>query len=277
MTIATTRTAPRPTMGALRQTLRLTRMEFTLFMRYKTAWLFLAMALFLIAVPLNTPGEEVFGGMASNELSALGMMGSIAVIIGVGHPSNVFTARREALVLKRMRAGGVPSAALFGAVTAIVAGFSLVIAALGVGLMVSVGAGMPQDPVMLLFAVALSAVPMTFLGLLITPLARNAESAQMAAMAPIMLLLFSGGVMPVGLFPDILHKIFSLLPSAATGQLIQAGYTGYDVFGGFEGASAVGPFELWVAALPSIGVLFAWTAVLGVAVHRWFKWDPRQA
>ncbi|GAA1450097.1 ABC transporter permease [Nocardiopsis tropica] len=268
---------PRPTIGRLRQTARLTRTEFTLFVRYKTAWMFLALPMFLLVVSLGMESYEVFPGVDSTAMSMAGMLGSIGLIVGLGHASNVFTARREALVLKRLRVSGVPQSAIFGAVIGVVALFSLLVAVLMTAVTSAFTGSMPQDPVMLLVAVLLSTVPMTLLGLLVTPMVRNAEAAQMAAMVPMMILLFLGGLfIPLGMLPDPLREAMMLLPVAPVTLMAQAAFTGYDVFGGLEAATQPGYLGLWAAALPSICVVLAWTAVLALLVRRFFKWDPRQ-
>ncbi|MCY9786266.1 ABC transporter permease [Nocardiopsis sp. EMB25] len=275
----TTAPAPttRPSLGWFRRTLRLTRAEFTLFVRYKTAWLFLAMPLVFLFVTLQMPDDEVLDGVGYAELSVAGVLGTIGVLVGIGHASNVFTARRESLVLKRLRVSGVPPLVIFGATTAIIVFFSLVVAAVMVGLIAVLLGELPRDPLMLALAVVLSAVSMTMVGLLLTPFVRNAEGAQMVSVLPMMVLLLMGGVFfPLDLLPDTVRQVVELLPVAPAAQLAQAAYTGYDVFGGYQGAGTPGYLGLWAAALPSLLVLLAWTLALALAVERRFRWDPRQ-
>lgn len=277
-TTAAPETTARPAaMSPVRQTLRLARTEFTLFIRYKTAWMFLGLSLFMFLVPMSLPNDPVLGDIGSADLAMIAAMGSIGLIIGIGHPSNVFTARRESLVLKQLRVNGVTQGALFGAVALLVVVMSLAIAVLGVGLIYANSGSLPGDPVMLVLAITLSAVSMSFLGLCITPLVRTAESAQMAAMVPMMFLLFTGGnIMPATNFPDPFVEMLSFLPSTAAGQLAQASYTGYDVFSGYGSATPAGFAELWVAALPAVGLLLLWTVLFAVLAFRTFRWDPRQ-
>ncbi|NYH52378.1 ABC-2 type transport system permease protein [Nocardiopsis arvandica] len=278
--MSTTTAAPprsRPSIGWPRQTLRLTRTEFTLFVRYKTAWMFLALPLFLLFVAMGLPSEDVFPGVSSSTLSMAATLGSIGVIVGVGHASNVFTARRESLVLKRLRVSGVPQLAIFGALTGVVVLFSVLVAVLMAALIFATSGVLPRDPLMLLLAVVLSALSMTLVGLLITPTVRNAEAAQMAAMVPMMILLFASGVfLPMDLLPDTARQVVQLFPATPSSDMAQAAYSGYDVFGGYADAEEPGYLGLWAAALPSVGVMFAWIAVLGLLVRRYFRWDPRQ-
>lgn len=277
---ATTAPAPptRPRVSPLKQTLRLTRTEITLFARYKTAWMYLALPLFFAFLSMQFPSDPVVAGLGVGELMMLSMTGVISLIIGLGHASNVFTARRESLVLKRLRVSGVPGVALFGGVIGVVFAFSLLLAAVVIGLVMAMPeGGFPRDPVMLVTAILLGSIVFSLMGVAVTPLVRNAEMAQMAAMVPMMVLLFaSGGILPLEFLPETARTIVGLLPALPAGELVQAAYSGYDVFGGPEGATEQSVLGLWGAALPSLAVLVGWIAVLSLVVARFFRWDPRQ-
>lgn len=267
---------PRPAKSRASQTLRLARTEFTLFIRYKTAWLYLVLPLPLVFVMSAQPSAEVLPGVDTPDLAMAGIIGMVGMFLGIGHVSNVFTARRESLVLKRLRASGVPAQAIFGAVLLLVFLFMLLVAAVIAGLVYAVNGTLPSDPVMLLLAVALSCAAMTLLGLLFTLFVRSAEAAQLTAIVPIMVLMFlGGGFLPLDALHDTLRQVVWFLPAAPVTELIQAAYTGFDVFGGVEGAAPLGAVGLWAAGLPSIAVMLAWIVVLGYAVHRFFRWDPR--
>ena len=267
----------RPATSWLRQTLRLTRTELTLFLRYKTAWMYVVLPLILFLPALAGPSPELFEGFTTTELGLAGAIGGIGVILGIGHASNVFTARRESLVLKRLRVSGVPQSAIFGAMIMFVFVVSLAVTALVVAALFAVGQLLPADPLMLVFSVFLGVVAMSLIGLLITPLVRNAEAAQMAAMVPLLILLYLGGIiMPLEAMGDSVRQVAQLLPVVPTVEMAQAAYSGHDVFGGVEGAEAMGFVGLWVSALPSIGLMLGWIAVLSLLVRRYFRWDPRQ-
>src|SRR5699024_9532367 len=127
-------TGRRPSVSPLKQILRLTRTEFTLFVRYKTAWMFLFLPLLFAFLALQMPNDEVLPGFGMAEMVMLSMMGAISLVLGLGHVSNVFTARRESLVLKRFRVSGVPQVVIFGGIIGVVTVFSLFIAVLMGGL-----------------------------------------------------------------------------------------------------------------------------------------------
>ncbi|WP_041561748.1 ABC transporter permease [Nocardiopsis alba] len=250
-----TRTAP----SVFAQTLRLTRTEFTLFVRYQTAWLYLLMPMVLFVPLMSMPSAPAFGDYTTTDLSIAAALLGIGLMLGIGHASNVFAARRESLV------------------TLLVLLFTLLLTALVVAVISAMNGTAPADPVLLGVAVLLCTTAMTFVGLLITSLVRNAESAQMFSTLPMLFLLMTGGIFfPLELMPGPVGAVAGLLPVAPAAEMAQAAYTGYDVFGGFEGAEAVGTLELWTASLPSIAVMLVWIVVLALAVGRFFKWDPRR-
>ena len=268
----------RPATSWLRQTLRLTRTELTLFLRYKTAWMYVVLPLIMFMPALAGPSVELFEGFTTTELGLAGAIGGIGVILGIGHASNVFTARRESLVLKRLRVSGVPQSAIFGAMMVFVFVVALAVTALVAAALFAVGQLLPADPLMLVFSVFLGVVAMSLIGLLITPLVRNAEAAQMAAMVPLLILLYlSGIVLPLEAMGDGVRQVAQLLPVFPTVEMAQAAYSGHDVFGGVEGAEAMGFVGLWLSALPSIGLMLGWIAVLSLLVRRYFRWDPRHS
>ncbi|MEV6818008.1 ABC transporter permease [Nocardiopsis dassonvillei] len=277
-TTDTTDTAgARPGVSWTKQAVRLARTEFTLFARYKTAWMYLALPLFFAFMTTNLPDDEVVPGFGMGQMAMVATIGSIGLILGVGHPSNVFTARRESLVLKRLRVSGVPQLAVFGGVIGAVVVFSLAITVVVAALVLVFFGSLPRDPLMLAVAVVLSSVMFSLMGLLITPIVRNAESAQMISMLPMLVLLFvGGGLIPLEFLPETARVVIGFVPSVPAGEMAQTAYSGYDAFRGFGDGEEKGYLALWVAALPSIGIMLAWIAVLALLVRRYFRWDPRQ-
>ncbi|MFC3999780.1 ABC transporter permease [Nocardiopsis sediminis] len=281
---ATVRAAASPRPGAgrtpvnrRRQALRLLRTELVLFYRYRVALFFAAFPLVFVAFYLPLEGQEALPGIDAAALSMSGIPILAALALGLMHVPNVYAARREQLVLKRFRASGVAPAALFGATTLSVL---LVAAALTAAVTAIVAArygALPADPVLMLAGAALITVVMSLLGIAFTSLTRNAESAQMMSIVPFMLLYGASGlVVPLEILPDQVAAVCRLLPAAPAADLVRSGYWGHDLFGGGNGAAPAGFAELWTAALPSLGVLLAWTAV-AVFLLRYVRWDPRQA
>lgn len=262
--------------NAIHQALRLTRTEFTLLYRYRTALFFVLFPLVFVALALVSGGESPIPGVDGTVLAVAGTPAVIAMMIGIMHVSNIYAARREQLVLKRFRAGGVAPFALFAATTlsvlAAVAVLTLVVVAV---LGVRHGA-LPADPVLVAVTVLLTAVTMSLLGAASTRFARNAESAQMMSMFPFLLFLAaSGATVPLEMFPDTVAAAARLLPMAPAVDLLRAGYLGYDLFGDYAGAAPATGLDLWSAALPSLALVLVWTAI-AVFSLRFFRWDPRR-
>ncbi|QBI52316.1 ABC transporter permease [Streptomonospora litoralis] len=275
--VAATRTAAqRRPVSPMRQALRLTRTEFTLMYRYRTALFFVLFPLVFVGLSMVARGDSPIPGVDAAALNAAGTPAIIAMMIGIMHVSNIYSARREQLILKRFRASGVPPTALFGATTlsvlaVVVLLSAVVVAGLGIGFGV-----VPADPVLVVLSVLVTTVTMALLGAALTRFARNAESAQMISMVPFLLLYASSGLMiPLEIFPDQVATAAQLLPTAPAVDLIRSGYLGYDLFGGVAQAQSATGAELWIAALPSLAVLLAWLAIAVLAV-RFFRWDPRQ-
>ncbi|MUL43976.1 ABC transporter permease [Streptomonospora sp. PA3] len=267
---------PRSPVSTVRQALRLTRTEFTLIHRYRTALFFVLFPLFFVGIAVISQGESPVPGVDLAELSLAGTPAVIAMMIGVMHVSNIYAARREQLILKRFRASGVAPAALFGATTLSVVAVVAVLTAVVAAVLAAGFDRLPADPVMVAATVLVTTVTMALLGAASTRFARNAESAQMISMLPFLVLYLSSGLMlPLEVLPEGLATAARLLPMAPAVELLRAGYLGLDVFGGVPGADPASGIELWTAALPSAAVVLVWAA-LAVLSLRYFRWDPRQ-
>ncbi|CAM3622101.1 ABC transporter permease [Nocardiopsis rhodophaea] len=268
---------PRAPVSAVRQLLRLTRTELTLFHRYRTALYMAFMPLVLLLPAFTMPEAEVAPGILNRAYLVSGLPVLSAMTLAVLHMPNVYAARREMMILKRFRVSGVPPAALFGATGVAVFAVTVAISVLVGGLMAVRFDTLPSDPLLLLLAVMLTTAIVSMLGLVFTNLARNAESAQMISMVPFLLFIaISGTFVPPDLMPAPVANALSYLPMLPAIDIARSAYFGLDTFGGVEGATSATGLDLWVAAAPSLLVLLAW---LGIATYlmRFFRWDPRQA
>lgn len=262
--------------GPVARLLRLTRTEFTLIYRYRTALFFIAFPLLFTAVGFAQQGRELAPGVDAGAYFICGAIVLAPIFIGLVHVSNAYTARRELLVLKRFRVSGVPPAALFGATLLSILALVLVLSAISAGALAVRFDMVPADPLLVVLPVLLMTATMVFLGLALTAVSRSAEGAQMISMVPFFVLYASSGQMlPLDMLPDTVARVSALLPAAPATQAVQSGYFGRDLFGGADGAAASG-VELWTAAAPGIGVMLVWLAV-SVVLLRYFRWDPRQA
>ncbi|QNS05131.1 ABC transporter permease [Streptomyces xanthii] len=176
---------------------------------------------------------------------------------------SVYAARREELVLKRLRTGELRDAE-------ILAGAALPSAAIGLLQCLVLAAacaafldtGMPDAPLLALVGLALGFPMCAALAALTTVVSRSVESAQVAAMPLMLLTMFgSGSFVPLELLPDKLASICELLPLTPVLTLIRGGWSGQ------LAASDV---------LSAILTAVAWTVVAVFAVRRWFRWEPRR-
>ncbi|MFI0241681.1 ABC transporter permease [Streptomyces sp. NPDC016845] len=260
MSTATMTTTPA---GRLRA---LARAELTLLGRSKGV-LFSA-----VFVPLVLP----FSASASLDEEALKGTGlSVGVVVLTGAIGfsllfavysalvSVYAARREELVLKRLRTGELRDTEILtgAALPSVAIGLvQCVVLAAACSVALDVGApGAPQYAVLGLLlgfplCVALAAVTTVF--------SRSVESAQVAAMPMVLVSMFgSGTFVPLEVMPDKLASLCELLPLTGPLTLVRGGWSGelsaYD-------------------ALGALATSVAWIVLAVFAVRRWFRWEPRR-
>ncbi|MFE0099092.1 ABC transporter permease [Streptomyces sp. NPDC059009] len=263
-TVATERGAARTTAaGRLRA---LARAELTLLGRNKGT-LFAA-----LVVPLVMP-VSVNSATSGMDLEAAGLStDSVVLPAGIGFSllfavyatvTSVFVARREELVLKRLRTGELRD-------PEILAGAALPSLAIAVGqcLLLAVacsallGAGAPKAPHFAVLGLLAGLVLFTALAAVTSSFSRSTESAQVLTM-PLMFIsmLGSGLFIPLEVMPDKLASVLELLPMSPVIKLVRGGWTG--------DLSAAG-------ALGALAVAVAWIVLAVFAGQRWFRWEPRR-
>ncbi|MFF2850245.1 ABC transporter permease [Streptomyces sp. NPDC058001] len=174
----------------------------------------------------------------------------------------VFVARREELVLKRLRTGELRD-------TEILAGAALpslciglgqsVLLAVGCAIVLDVGA--PQAPQYAVLGLLAGLVLCAALAAVTASFSRTSESAQVTALPLIFVsMLGSGMLIPLEVLPDRLATFCELLPLTPVTTLLRGGWTG-DLSNG----------DLLRAAL----IALAWIVLAVFAVRRWFRWEPR--
>ncbi|MFC5801401.1 ABC transporter permease [Streptomyces formicae] len=242
------------------------RAELTLLVRNRTALVVaLLLPVAMVASMRSSLGRVDLGaaGMTLDGALLSGAIGMVLLLVVYLNLTSAFVARREELVLKRLRTGEVSDAE-------ILAGTALPAAALALAqsvLVVVAGAvfldaGGPRRPELLVAGVLLGIVLMTVLAAATAALTRTTESAQITTM-PLFLVcaLGSGLFVPVDLLPDRIAWVCERLPMTGVMELVRAG-----LLGGADGAEAAR------AALRAL----IWIACSLVAVRRWFRWEPRR-
>ncbi|MET9497108.1 ABC transporter permease [Streptomyces sp. NPDC006552] len=260
MSTATVTTTPA---GRLRA---LARAELTLLGRSKGV-LFSA-----VFVPLVLPFSA---GMALDEKALKGTGLSIGVVVLSGAMGfsllfavysalvSVYAARREELVLKRLRTGELRDAEILtGAALPSVAIGLLQCVVLAVACTLVLDVGAPEAPYYAVLGL-LAGIPLCVaLAALTTVFSRSVESAQVAAMPMLLVsMLGSGTVVPLEVMPDKLASVCELLPLTPALTLIRGGWSG-------EPAAQ----DVLVALVTAV----AWIILAVFAVRRWFRWEPRR-
>ncbi|MFD4414296.1 MULTISPECIES: ABC transporter permease [unclassified Streptomyces] len=244
----------------------LARAELTLLGRTKAT---LAAAVF---VPLTLP-FSLRGTVDQMDLKGTGLsVGSVVLPSSVGFSLlfavytslvSVYAARREELVLKRLRTGELRDAEILaGAALPSVAIGLVQCLVLTVACAALLDVGAPQAPHFAVLGLLLGLVMWPPLAAVTANFSKSVEGAQVAAM-PLMLLslLGSGTFIPLQTMPDGLASACELLPLTPVITLIRGGWTGdlsaHDAFGAL--ATAV-----------------AWIVLAVFAVRRRFRWEPRR-
>ncbi|MEV3949057.1 ABC transporter permease [Streptomyces halstedii] len=242
------------------------RAELTLLLRNRTTvFLVLMMPVLLILVMRSTLQEIGLeeSGLTVAGASLSGGIGMVLLQVVYMNLVSAYVARREELVLKRLRTGEVSDREILVG-TALPA---VLLALLQSALIVSVGTlafdlSAPRRPGLLVLGVLLGCVLLTALAAATSALTRTVQTSQLTTL-PLFLvsMLGSGLFVPLDLLPDAAASVCELLPLTGVLTLVRAGW-----LGGVPGHDVLG------AALTAL----AWTALAVFAGQRWFRWDPRR-
>ncbi|MEU0003843.1 ABC transporter permease [Streptomyces sp. NPDC006314] len=176
---------------------------------------------------------------------------------------SAYVARREELVLKRLRTGELSDAEILTGtalpVTALGLAQALVLCA---GCAALLHTGAPKAPYLLLPGVLAGLVVSAALAALTASFTRTAESAQVTALPLVFVSMVGSGItVPTEVMPDRLASVCELLPLSPAIRLVRASWTGQ-----------LSAYE----TLGALATALAWTIVAVFAVRRWFRWEPRR-
>ena len=184
-----------------------------------------------------------------------------------------FVARREELVLQRMRTGELTDAeVLLGTAvpTLLVTVVQILVVAVGV---VALGKwSAPVDVVLPLLALLGGGALMVVLAAVSTSFTRTVEAAQFTTL-PLVLaaMLLSGLLVPLSGFPEQLAQVFRFLPLTPVIELSRLGLVG-ETWNGH----AVDTAGAWAAAPLPLAVLAGWLVVGAIVARLVFRWAPRR-
>ncbi|MEY9962668.1 ABC-2 type transport system permease protein [Streptacidiphilus sp. MAP12-16] len=244
------------------------RAELTLLLRNRTA---LAIALLL---PVGTvaalrPTMAQFGtgaaAVGADLQSISGGIGLILLYVVYYNLVTAYVARREELVLKRLRTGEPTDPEILAgtALPAVAVALAQCVALIVAG-SARLGLDLPHRPELLIGGLALGIVLFAALAAASTVFTRNVELAQLTT-APVLLVsaMGSGILIPLQSMPHLVGEVCRWLPLTPVVELIRAGWLG---------GSLAAPLEV----LRALGTALAWTLFAVFAVHRWFRWEPRR-
>ncbi|MGY5008311.1 ABC transporter permease [Streptomyces sp. 900105755] len=242
----------------------LSRAELLLFGRNRSA--VLTALLMPLVLPVSVrPAIDQAGlkGIGLGTLTLTAAIGFSFLFAVYSSLVGAFVARREELVLKRLRTGELSDAEILTGTALPVLCLGLAQALLlAAGCTVLLDAGAPRAPYLTLLGVVLGLLLSAVLAALTAAVTRTTESAQITA-APLVLvsMMGSGIAVPADVLPHRLAAVCELLPLSPAVRLVRAGWTG-----------ELSAYE----ALRAVATALAWTVVAVFAVRRWFRWEPRR-
>ncbi|WP_434097183.1 ABC transporter permease [Streptomyces mirabilis] len=254
------------TTTAARRMAALARAELTLLGRSKAT---LAAAVFM---PLLLP-FSLRSTVDQMDLKGTGLsVGSVIVPSSVGFSLlfavysplvSVYAARREELVLKRLRTGELRDAEILaGAALPSVAIGLVQCLVLTVACAALLDVGAPRAPHLAVLGLLLGLAMWPPLAVITANFSKSVEGAQVATMPLMLVSLFgSGTFFPLQVMPDQLASACELLPLTPVITLIRGGWTG-----GLSAHDTLG----------ALGTAVAWIVFAVFAVRRWFRWEPRR-
>ncbi|MET7618887.1 ABC transporter permease [Streptomyces sp. NPDC005408] len=242
------------------------RAELTLLVRNRSA---LAVALFVPVAMIGAikasldPLDPEEAGMSVPEAAMTGGIGMTLIMVVYTNLVSAYTARREALVLKRLRTGEASDPEILTGIALPAAVLALAqCAVMVVAGVVLLRLKVPVRPELLVAGVLVGMVLLSALAAATSAYTRTVESAQITTLPVFLVSMIGSGLfIPLEVLPQKMASLCELLPMTGVVQLVRAGWLG--------GAQT---YDLLGAALNAL----AWTVLAVFAVVRWFRWEPRR-
>ena len=267
---------PRSTVARLAS---LARAEFMLAGRNKLV-MFIA---FLVPIlPMMPMFSLHSAGKLDTKMSSLLIGGSMAAILLFVIFVNLvptFVARREELVLKRLRTGECSDLEILTGIA--IPAFSIsAVLMLGISLVTVLGLkqAVPVNPLLLLIALAGGCLVFTALSLATSVFTKNSEAAQLTSLPVMLICMLGAGLAPLrslpgntlAAMPEWVGMVVQYTPLAPSVELTQLGWSGLSAGGAtvdFAGSFA----HAWQPTL----TLLVWTVIGAVVARKYFRWEPR--
>ncbi|MFC8225623.1 ABC transporter permease [Streptomyces sp. NPDC057287] len=208
-------------------------------------------------IPSFRKADEALGGRSVIELYVPVAVLLAMIMAGLQAMPPVLTGYRERGILRRMSATPVRPSALLAAQIVLHGAASLGSAALVIAVgRAAFGVRLPGQVAGYLLALLLAVACVLALGATICALSRTSRIATAVGSVAYLLMMFTAGVwVPVQAMPGLLRTIVEFTPFGAASQALD------------QAASGNWP------GITHLGVMLVWTAVLGTASTRLFRWE----
>ncbi|MEU4261565.1 ABC transporter permease [Streptomyces argenteolus] len=208
-------------------------------------------------IPSFREADDALGGRSVIDLYVPVAVLLAMIMAGLQAMPPVLTGYRERGILRRMSATPVRPSTLLAAQIVLHGAASLGSAALVIAVgRVAFGVRLPGQAVGYLLALLLAVACVLSLGATICALSRTSKAASALGSMAYLLMMFTAGVwVPVQTMPDLLRTIVEFTPFGAASQALDR--------------AASGSWPGWV----HLGAVAVWTAVLGRAATRLFRWE----
>ncbi|MEU5399812.1 ABC transporter permease [Streptomyces sp. NPDC005963] len=242
------------------------RAEWTLLIRNRSAlFVALLMPLIMVVATKSSLDELDLGkaGMSVVEASMTAGIGLVLLLVIHLNLVSAYVARREELVLKRLRTGEVPDHEILVGTALPAVGLALtqcVLLLAGGVLVMDLSA--PRRPDLLIAGIVIGAVLLTALAAVTATVTRTVESAQITTMPMFLVSVAGSGLLvPLEVMPEKMASVCELLPVTGVMTLVRAGW-----LGGADSADV----------MRAVVITLVWTALSVFAVSKWFRWEPRR-
>ncbi|MFC4328766.1 ABC transporter permease [Streptomyces andamanensis] len=244
----------------------LARAELTLFVRSRSTLVAAGLVPLVLPFSLHSAAEGMNlkdAGLTVGLVMLPAALGFSLLFAVYSTLVGVFVARREQLVLKRLRTGEARDTEILAgtALPALVTGLgqSLILIAACTALL---HVPAPHAPHLAVLGLLLGLALCLTLAAVTAGLTRTTESAQVTSIPLIMVSAVGSGIaVPLEILPDRLAHLCELLPLTPAITLLRGGWTG-----GLSG------FEV----LRALVLALVWLTLAVFAVRRWFRWEPRR-
>ena len=179
--------------------------------------------------------------------------------------ATVYTARRQALVLKRLRTTELTDTGVIGGITAPIVALGLAQVLIYLGFCVAIGAPLPQHPLLVALAVILGVALSVAAGMATAALSRSVEATQITS-APLVVGALAGIFMQAS-GETAVNAAGVAMPLVGPADLLTKGWSGMDT--GLTLAHIP-------ASLPALISTLLWVAVFAVVIRAAFHWEPRR-